>query len=184
VPADWQPPPQPKQPSPDELLAQVEITKAQANARKDAVEARDKTLAAIMEDDRLRDEARVNALLQAAELHGKYGLHVDLAALSNMMQRDPELSVALVSIATGAPGALPPGVGGMPPDDPGAPMLQAPTQDAGMGAPAAPTIGDRGGQQQQGQSLGDARVFLPPQLIQALAAMRRANAAAPAPGAP
>ncbi|HEV8502919.1 MAG TPA: hypothetical protein VGR63_15195 [Casimicrobiaceae bacterium] len=195
VPADWQPPPQPQQPSPDELLAQVEMTKAQATAQKDAVEARDKTLGALMEDDRLRDEARVKALLAAAELQGKYNISVDLRVLSDMMQRDHELSVALISIASGAagpppgaagpPGMVPPGgpmPGGPPPGmapPGGPPMPGGPISDR-PGPPAGP-IGNRPAQ----QSLGDARVFLPPPLIQALAAMRRANAAAPpAPPAP
>jgi hypothetical protein len=170
VPIDWQPPPPPKQPSPDELLAQVEVVKSNNQRATDAADQRQKQAQMLLDDDRERDQSKVNALLQAADIQGKYpGAKIDARALSMILDRDPELTMALLMPAEA--GAMLPG---QPPPPPGAPPDAA-------GAPALPAAGPA----QPGQSLADARVFLPPTLIQALAAYNRASSAGPQiPGPP
>src|SRR4029077_8006334 len=86
LPTDFTPPPPPPPPpTPDQLLAQVEMQKVQASVIDDARDARSETLQKLLEDDRLRDEARIKALLAAADLQGKYGITVDLAALGQLL---------------------------------------------------------------------------------------------------
>lgn len=162
VPADWAPPPQPPQPSPDQLLAQVEIVKSNNDTAKDSRKQRDEMLKAIMEDDRLRDEGKVKALLQAAELQGRYQLEIDRRALAALLERDPEISLMLDRLLQQDPSLPTQGPVPAPLLPPAAQVAQPP--DAKGGPPA---------------SLGDARVFLPPPLISALAAMRNARSAAP-----
>lgn len=158
---NWQPPPAPKQPSPDELLANVEMVKSNNTAQTNALETRQKQQQMLLDDDRQRDEARVDAMLRAAELMGKYpGLQLDPRAIVGLLERDPELSLAIMMPHDGGPNpAGPPPPGAMPP------LPQA-------------------GPPQPGQSLADARLFLPPNLITALAQMDRAAAAGQVPGPP
>jgi hypothetical protein len=163
VPADWAPPPTPPQPSPDQLLAQVEMVKSGNDATKDQTKQRNDMLQAVMEDDRLRDEGKVKALLQAAELQGRYGLEVDRRALAALFERDPETSIMLARMMQQDPSLPTQGPVPAPPLPPASEAAQPPGVPS-KGPPA---------------SLGDAKVFLPPQLITALAAMRNARSAAP-----
>jgi hypothetical protein len=159
VPLDWKPPPPPQKPSPDELLAQVEVMKSNNSAAGDAAQTRQRTQQMLLDDDRQRDQARVDALLKAAELQGKYpGTQLDFRAISALLNRDPELTMAL----------------SMPHDGSTAPLI--PPIPDGTASPAAP-----------GNSLADARMFLPPNLITALATAERAGGATPGgavPGGP
>jgi hypothetical protein len=175
-PADWAPPPAPPQPSPDQLLAQVEMVKSGNDKDKADAKNRADMLGKLLEDDRLRDEARAKAMLQAADLHGRYGIEVDLRTLSVILERDPEVSLAAGKMV--APPPPPPEAAPMPADPAAGPPpgpLPVPA-----GPPGAASVAGRPGHPPP--SLGDARVFLPPQLIQALASMRRAEAAGGAPG--
>ena len=172
LPSNYAPPPPPPKPSPDELLAQVEVAKSNNTAASDQAATRQKQQQMLLDDDRARDEAKANALLQLADLMGKYpNLHLDPAVLMQLLDRDAEVTMALYQSAAGAPGAapgaLPPGAPGVPGGQPGpaGPMPMPPTGTAG---PARP-----------GQSLADARVFLPPQLISALASYNKAATAGP-----
>ena len=187
-PADWAPEPTPPQPSPDQLLAQVEMIKSGNDSAKATEKNRSDMLGKLLEDDRLRDEARAKAMLQAAELHARYGVELDLRTLSVILERDPEVSLAAGKMV--APPQPNEPLGGAPPE-----AAPAPTPNESLGGDVVPGAGPpvggpvgaasvappRPGARQP--SLGDARAFLPPQLIQALASMRRAEGAGP-PGAP
>lgn len=69
------------QPSPEQVVAQatVEVEKS-----KHELEA----LKAILLDDRERDKNEMDAYLRAAEIHAKYGMAVDTAALRALSERD------------------------------------------------------------------------------------------------
>ena len=175
VPVNWAPPPPPQQPSPDELLAQVEVQKSNNLAQTEALATRQKQQEMLLTDDRERDQAKVDAMLKAADLMGKYPhLTLDNRAISALLDRDPALSLAIMSGALGGSGALgesgalgPPG-GGVPGAPGAAPQIPPPPQ-------ARPPV--------PGQSLADARMFLPPQLITALAQLDHATGPQ-APGPP
>jgi hypothetical protein len=175
LPTDFTPPPPPPPPpTPDQLLAQVEMQKVQASVIDDARDARSETLQKLLEDDRLRDEARIKALLAAADLQGKYGITVDLAALGQLLDRNPAVDAAMLSSVTPTPGG--PGGPLAPPGLPGPATPQGPPQTPPGGSPAglAPRIAPTGPPQPGGgPSLANAQAFLPPPLIQALAAAQR-----------
>jgi hypothetical protein len=185
------PPPPPPPPTPDELLAQIEAQKVQASAVDDARSARNDMLTKLLEDDRLRDEARVKALLAAGDLTGKYGMEIDLAALGQLLDRNPMMQQTLLASAgpppagpggpPGPPGALPgpPGAGG-PPGPPGAPPGPPGPPGGGLAAGLAPRIAPGAPGPPGPPSLAGAQAFLPPPLIQALAAAQR-NAPPPNP---
>lgn len=181
LPTNFTPPPAPPPPpTPDQLLAQIEMQKVQAGAIDDARDARNETLQKLLEDDRLRDEARAKALLAAADLQGKYGMTVDLASLGQMLDRNPAVAPMMLQglpsplAPPGGPQAAPPPLGGLPPGaPPGGPM-------APSGGPlppgAAPGLAPRilpAGPPPGVPSLANAQAFLPPPLIQALAAAQR-----------
>jgi hypothetical protein len=174
------PPPPPPPPTPDQLLAGIEAQKVQASAVDNEREARNDMLQKLMEDDRLRDEARVKALLAAGDLRGKYGTDVDLAALGQLLDRNPAIGAAILN-PTPTPGPL--GGPQAPGGPPGLPTPQGPPGMPPGGLPGgpppsppgiAPRIGP-GGPPPPGAppSLANASAFLPPPLIQALAAAAR-----------
>ncbi len=61
LPPGWQPPPQPQQPSPDQVLAQVEAQKTAANVENDRAKQQTDRARLVMEDDRERDKAALDA---------------------------------------------------------------------------------------------------------------------------
>lgn len=174
----YNPPPQP--PSPDQIVAQAEAMKAQSQAATDQAKLASDNAQALLEDDRLRDEATVKMILEALDLMGKYGMQVDLPLIRQLMQRDSTSQASAVlsapvqpatgAQAGGAPGVVPPGgagpTGAPATTSPGAPA--PPSPQGGGGPPGAPPIG-----------LAQ-RLFLPPQLIAALSSANRAPTA-PAP---
>lgn len=171
------PPPPPPPPTPDQLLAGIEAQKVQATAIDDERTARNDMLQKLMEDDRLRDEARVKALLAAGDLQGKYGTQIDLAALGHFLDRNPAIAAAIMN-----PPPTPGPLGGpqAPGGQPGLPTPQGPPQTPPGGPPGGPSVGiapriGAGGPPAPGgaPSLANAQAFLPPALIQALAAAAR-----------
>lgn len=172
------PPPPPPPPTPEMIAAQAAAARVQSETVDNAGKARMEMVQMLLEDDRLRDEARVKAFLEAGDLSGKYGVQVDTGALGRLLERDPQTEALLFggggAPGTGAVGGLPqpplpppgppapavppaagagaPGGAGLPPGVPGAPPPGAP--------PGAPPVAPGAG------------AFLPPQLIAALAAAR------------
>jgi hypothetical protein len=163
IPPDWVPPAPPPQPTSDQLLAQVEISKTQANTQLQLQQERGKTLAKLLDDDRERDKARVEALLQAAEIRGRYPgtAELDPRALSSLLSRDPDLTVAIAGMLQPIPPPQPPPAAALPPGSPG----------------GAPTIADSPGQQ------FDADAVLAQHASATPNAPAGASGAMPAPGA-
>ena len=83
-------PPQPQQPTPQDMLAQAEMEKAKVSAQKAMIDAETDRMKIIMDDDRNRDEAEANIRLKAAELNAKYGAQVNVAEINALMERDRE----------------------------------------------------------------------------------------------
>lgn len=168
----YTPPTQP--PTSDMILAQAEQAKVGADATAKAGQNLNDRLEALLNDDRLRDEGKVKAVLEALDLMGKYGRPVDPIALTRLLDRNPASAAMQLAKQAAAPPSAPasqPGAGGPPgaPGAPGRPPPAGPPQPPPGGAPApmAPGAG-----LQPGAGLGQ-RLFLPPQLISALAAANR-----------
>lgn len=66
----YQPPPQP--PSPDQIIANAQMQKVSADATADSQKTQTDRLQALLEDERLRDEARAKYVLEALDIAGKY----------------------------------------------------------------------------------------------------------------
>ncbi len=83
-------PPQPQQPTPQDMLAQAEMEKAKVSAQKAMIDSETDRIKIIMDDDRNRDEAEANIRLKAAELNAKYGAQINVAEINALMERDRE----------------------------------------------------------------------------------------------
>ena len=165
------PPPPPPPPTSDMIMAQVEAAKVQQQGTEASVKSHQAVLEALLEDDRLRDEARAKALLGAADLQGKYGLTIDMESIGHLLDRNP--MVRMMMLQAGGPPA--PGAG----PTPGAPpQLQGPP-GAPPGAPGAPPPGGPPGAAPPPPGMRPAApgagTFLPPQLIAALAAAQHST---------
>ena len=203
----YNPPPPP--PDPNVLLAQAEQMKVQLGSQNDQHRNQLQLVDSLMEDDRLRDEARVKAMLEASEIAGKYGVRIDPVALGRLLNRNP--TSPAMTLAASGPGAVPPTPPGMPGGAPGglggAPQpgggppgggqtgggaLGAPGLPGGLPArpglpaPPGPAGAPPGGPGAGAAGMGQ-RLFLPPQLITALATANRGTlpgAPRPMPGVP
>ena len=80
-------PPQPPQPTPQDMLAQAEMEKAKVSAQKAMIDSETDRMKIIMDDDRNRDEAEANIRLKAAELNAKYGAQINVAEINALMER-------------------------------------------------------------------------------------------------
>jgi len=168
VPADWRPPQQPPKPTPEEVLAQIEKTKAEAMIVREAAELKVKREEIYLKDDYDRDKARLDGLLKAAELRGE-GVPINLEVLDQLMARDPippeeeppppavampqlpppandnlppQLR-ALLAGAGGPPGAMRPPPGGMFPPRPAGPPGAPPGLPPGVLRGPMPPPGGR-----------------------------------------
>jgi hypothetical protein len=188
LPPNYQvPPPPPPAPTPEDILAQSEAQKAAADSVTERARAQTERLEALLEDDRLRDQETTKAVLQAADLSGKYGITLDVGALARLLQRNP-----IGPVATALQAPLPP-VPPAPP--PGAPPGTSAPQGTravgvpgvgppGLGAtavPGAPRPPPPGPPAQPG--LGLVQGFLPAPVIAALSGANRGSVAPPMPQA-
>lgn len=92
LPNDWQAPepPAPK-PTPEEMLAQVQVQSIQADIQKKAAELqldREKTM---LMDDRERDRIEQDGILRRYELELKYGVQIQSAEINAAMNKDREI---------------------------------------------------------------------------------------------
>ena len=91
-PQNFQPPaPQAPQPSPEEILAQVQAQSIQADIQKKAAELELQRQDMMLKDDRERDKLDAEVILRSAEIEAKYGTQVNTASIEALMQRDREL---------------------------------------------------------------------------------------------
>ena len=92
LPVDFQlpEPPAPK-PTPEEMLAQVQVQSIQADIQKKAAELDLERQKMIMSDDRERDRVEQDGILRRYELELKYGVQIQSAEIDAAMNRDREL---------------------------------------------------------------------------------------------
>lgn len=123
LPPGWQPPTPPRKPSTDELLAQVEQQKTQASIADDTRQAETDRLKLMLDDERSRDEAALQAWVSVYTVAAREGtplpsLNQFRAAVESNLARDignqmaPPAGGSAGGVA--APAAM---AGGMPPAD-------------------------------------------------------------------
>jgi hypothetical protein len=84
------PPPAPPQPTPEEMLAQVQMESIRADIQKKAAELELQREEMLRKDDRERDKLDADLMIKAAEIEAKYGAQVNTANIEALMQRDRE----------------------------------------------------------------------------------------------
>ena len=84
------PPPAPPQPTPEEMLSQVQMEAIRADIQKKAAELELQREEMLRKDDRERDKLDVDMMIKAAEIEAKYGAQVNTANIEALMQRDRE----------------------------------------------------------------------------------------------
>ena len=84
------PPPAPPQPTPEEMLSQVQMEAIRADIQKKAAELELQREDMLRKDDRERDKLDVDMMIKAAEIEAKYGAQVNTANIEALMQRDRE----------------------------------------------------------------------------------------------
>ena len=84
------PPPPPPQPTPEEMLSQVQMEAIRADIQKKAAELELQREEMLRKDDRERDKLDADMMIKAAEIEAKYGAQVNTANIEALMQRDRE----------------------------------------------------------------------------------------------
>jgi hypothetical protein len=84
------PPPAPPQPTPEEMLSQVQMEAIRADIQKKAAELELQREEMLRKDDRERDKLDADLMIKAAEIEAKYGTEVNTANIEALMQRDRE----------------------------------------------------------------------------------------------
>ena len=90
IPADFQVPQQPPQPTPEEVLAKVQAESIQADIQKKAAELELKRQQMMRDDDFRRDQMAQDYLLKKYELELKYGTQINNAELMAAQNMDRE----------------------------------------------------------------------------------------------
>jgi hypothetical protein len=90
IPADYQPPQatEPAKPSPEEMLAQVQVQSIQADIQKKAAELQLEQQKMQMADDRERDKMDIDKFIKLRELELKYGAVINEQQLNVQVERD------------------------------------------------------------------------------------------------
>jgi hypothetical protein len=90
IPADYQPPQatEPPKPSPEEMLAQVQVQSIQADIQKKAAELQLEQQKMTMADDRERDKMDIDKFIKLRELELKYGAVINEQQLNVQVERD------------------------------------------------------------------------------------------------
>jgi len=143
LPPNWQPPPPPPpQPSTEQVLAEVEAGKLQAQSLDDARSSQTDRLKLAFEDDRSRAEAAVTAWVQAYVAAGKNNTPLpSIDEFKQALRGQIPLQALLVQPPAPQPAQPTPGApGGPPPPALGAPGPLRPPGAAPPGAPA-PAVG-------------------------------------------
>lgn len=92
LPVDFQlPEPPPPKPTPEEMLAEVQVQSIQADIQKKAAELQLEREKMIMSDDRERDRVEQDGILRRYELELKYGVQIQSAEINAAMNTDREL---------------------------------------------------------------------------------------------
>ena len=90
IPADYQPPQsqEPAKPSPEEMLAQVQVQSIQADIQKKAAELQLEQQKMQLADDRERDKMDIDKFIKLRELELKYGAVINEQQLNAQVERD------------------------------------------------------------------------------------------------
>lgn len=90
VPADYQPPQsqEPPKPSPEEMLAQVQVQSIQADIQKKAAELQLEQQKMMLANDRERDKMDIDKFVKLRELELKYGVQINEQNLNMQIERD------------------------------------------------------------------------------------------------
>jgi hypothetical protein len=78
----------PKQPRPEEVMAQAEIAKTQAETQAALTRLQLEREKMFLEDERKRDELDAKISMEAIELQAKYGTQIDIAQLKAEVERE------------------------------------------------------------------------------------------------
>jgi hypothetical protein len=118
LPPGFQPPPAPQQPNTDMLLAQVQQSKTAADIEDDRAKQQTDRAKILMEDDRERDKAALDAWAKTWVAAAQFGTP---APSFDEFQTAMKSKVPAVGLLTSTPGPLspqPPAVGAQPPQPP------------------------------------------------------------------
>jgi len=85
------PPPAPPQPTPEEMLSQVQMEAIRADIQKKAAELELQREDMLRKDDRERDKLDADLMIKAAEIEAKYGTPVNTTSIEAMIMRDREM---------------------------------------------------------------------------------------------
>lgn len=88
VPADWKPPEQEPQQTPEMLLAQVQAKQIEADIEMKKADLALKREQMLLADDRERDKAEADIILRVRDMELKYQTTIDTAQIQASMQRD------------------------------------------------------------------------------------------------
>jgi len=102
IPADFQVPPQDPQPTPEQVLAQVQAESIQADIQKKAAELELKRQQMMRDDDYRRDQLAQEFLLKKYELELKYGTQISNAELMAAQNLDREAMRAQTAVVQSA----------------------------------------------------------------------------------
>jgi len=85
IPLNYEPPPAEPKPTPEEIYAQVEQMKLQADVGYKQAQLELERGKTLLEEERLRDGMEIDAYLKAAELAGKLGVETDKAEVQRVL---------------------------------------------------------------------------------------------------
>jgi hypothetical protein len=103
IPANYQPPEdtEPPQPSPEEMLAQVQAQAIQADIQKKAAQLDLDRQKMMMDDDRERDKMDIDKFIRLRELELKYGTMINEQQLDAQVERDRMAMQAMQPVQPG-----------------------------------------------------------------------------------
>ena len=149
LPPGFQPPPQPQQPNTDVLLAQVQQAKTAADTENDRAKQQTDRAKMLMDDDREREKAALDAWSRIFVAAAQYGSPVPaLDELKGAMQsKAPALPMLADLPSPNSPQQPATSPNAPPKPQPGGPQPQPqrPAQPAGGPAPALPSMNPGGG---------------------------------------
>ncbi len=145
LPPGWQAPPPPNKPAAEELLAQVEKEKTSANVENDRAKQQTDRARIVMEDDRERDKAALQAWASTWAIAAQHGTPAPSLSEFQAAMKSQVPAVGLLGDLPPPTSAQPPAVGAQPPQPPpqgrpGLPMMppQGPQATQGMSMPPRP----------------------------------------------
>jgi hypothetical protein len=137
LPPGFQPPPQPQQPNTDMVLAQVEAQKTAANVENDRADQQTKRAQLLIEDDRERDKAALDAWIKAYVAAAQYSSPLPSIDEFKQAMASKAPTVGLLADLPAPTSAQPPATGQpqQPPQRPQGPPQPGPMAQRPPGGP-------------------------------------------------